>query len=192
MYISTNGIVNFNNCDISYNTSKSGAGLYLNNGKEINIFNCNIHHNNASIYGGAIYMNNVNGSKLTIVAGETEQENTIIANNSSVDVGGAIYVLLNTTIDLDSVTFENNSGKSGGAIYAEGAIIEAKNTLFINNNAVKHGGAIYAFPYTDEETNVKTHSSVSLLDNTTFESNNAGTESSTGSYGGAVYMNSGT
>ena len=114
-----------------------------------------------------------NTGKLTLI-------NTTLSNSISNNNGGAVYNVGTLTI-INSI-FENNCANLGGAIYSGGNSkselnIRIINTTFVDNTALgnsnnKGGGAIYA----------QASSGNFILENVTFENNNAGKYG-----GGALY-----
>ena len=90
--------------------------------------------NEATIYGGAIYSDDL--STVNVTSSEFEGNN---ATN-----GGAVY--FNGAGNVSNCIFTANSAENGGAIYGRG---NATDSVFTNNAASNLGGAIYNCNYED-------------------------------------------
>ncbi len=142
------GTINLDGTSISENYAFGKGGGIYNNGGTININNVEIKSNIASDDGvigggGAIY--NTAGGNLTIT-------NTLIKNNSSYIMGGAIVdnsTSIMGTVSLTNVIFKNNSADAvnmgvGGALYMQGSGFATINSCeFSDNFTNKEGGAIW-------------------------------------------------
>ena len=109
--------------------SEYSGGAIINNGILI-IESCEFLDNSSDDYGGAIYTS----SKLHI------KDSKFIENRA--DYGGAIYLDLDSILNLDGSLFESNSSEfEGGAIYNKSKLL-IYGSLFDKNASFK-GGAIY-------------------------------------------------
>lgn len=91
------------------------------------------------VTGGAGSIVNLSGMRLTAGHGPAGYD------------GGAIYVTINTTVNISSMQFDNNSAsgnsccEKGGAIFSEGALT-ITNTSFLSNSAVQMASAVAVWP----------------------------------------------
>ena len=69
-------------------------------------------------------------------------ENCRFIDNSSDDLGGAIYNAPNSKLAIQSSIFEENRSDFGGAIYND-SILNISNSIFKSNSSEFDGGAIY-------------------------------------------------
>lgn len=131
-----NSFLSITNSKIDSNTQ--GGLVCADNNSFLHISDSEISNNNATSF----------DSPIEILDCEVEINNSLIANNSSVDDGGAINILRGK-LTLNSVIFEGNLADSdsdnngnGGAIHAASdAEIIARSTCFKNNTA-QNGGAL--------------------------------------------------
>lgn len=136
----------------------SGAGAYLNNHVTLN--NCTIINNEASMYGGGVYINSTGGSAHVtlnncIIADNiasmgggvcdrvgANYTNCRINNNIASTKGGGIYLYNNTEPTLKNCIINNNTAQSAGGMYARG-LFTAYNCDFVMNLATESIGGIY-------------------------------------------------
>ena len=120
-------------------TGKNGGGIYIEDGKSINLDGVitSIRNNKAS-NGGAIYLKGTTGGVQVTLGNTTMDSNEVTGN------GGAIYIK-GGNLQLDKATVQNNKAESkGGAIYVDGGGIKIRNTtIFSSNTAGGDGGAVY-------------------------------------------------
>ncbi len=90
----------------------------------------------------AIY---VNGGAEFEIAGEAKITNFNIANNTDINIGGAIYAAKGavTTIS-ENATMSGNRAKKGGAVYNYKGVVNI-NGGFIKENTAMNGGGIYNY-----------------------------------------------
>ncbi len=127
--------------EIKNNKALRGGGIY---NDEWLIIECgNISSNYSASYGGGISTSSALDSQ-TFIGTATGSKKVVIADNSSVKSGGALYSNTRSPIVIyGNTTFRNNSSKSiGGAIYTAGGLT-IRNTQFIGNRSASLGGAIY-------------------------------------------------
>jgi len=136
----------------------SGAGVYLNNYVTLN--NCIIINNEASMYGGGIYINSTGGTAHVtlnncIIADNNasmgggvcdrvgaDYTNCRINNNIASTKGGGIYLYNNAEPTLKNCIISNNTATSAGGMYARGQFT-AYNCDFVMNLATESIGGIY-------------------------------------------------
>lgn len=136
----------------------SGAGVYLNNYVTLN--NCTIVNNEASMYGGGVYINSTGGTvhvtlhncrimdnNASMGGGVcdrigAEYTNCRISNNIASTKGGGIYLYNNTTPTLKNCIISNNTANNAGGMYARGQFT-AYNCDFVMNLATESVGGIY-------------------------------------------------
>ena len=136
----------------------SGAGVYLNN--HVTLSNCIIINNEASMYGGGIYINSTGGTAHVtlhncVIADNNasmgggvcdrvgaDYTNCRINNNIATTKGGGIYLYNNTEPTLKNCIINNNTATSAGGMYARGQFT-AYNCDFVMNLATESVGGIY-------------------------------------------------
>ena len=136
----------------------SGAGAYLNN--YVTLANCNILNNEASMYGGGIYINSTGGTAHVAFNNCRIMDNTAsmgggvcdrigadytncrINNNRASTKGGGIYLYNNTEPVLKNCIISNNTASNAGGMYARGQFT-AYNCDFVMNLATESVGGIY-------------------------------------------------
>lgn len=136
----------------------SGAGAYLNNYVTLN--NCNIINNEASMYGGGVYINSTGGTAHVTLHNCRIMDNSAsmgggvcdrigadytncrISNNRASTKGGGIYLYNNTEPTLKNCILSNNSAVSAGGMYARGKFT-AYNCDIVMNLATESIGGIY-------------------------------------------------
>lgn len=110
-------------------------------GSQLNISKADFSGNEASLYGGALFLADTAGGEVTIT------DSTFTGNKSEL-LGGAIFNAGTLTITGDN-TFTGNKAEGtngwGGAIYNAGTLT-VDGTRFENNTASAQGGAIYVHP----------------------------------------------
>ena len=136
----------------------SGAGAYLNNYVTLN--NCTIINNEASMYGGGIYINSTGGTAHVTLNNCVIMDNSAsmgggvcdrigadytncrISNNRASTKGGGIYLYNNTEPTLKNCILSNNSAQSAGGMYARGKFT-AYNCDIVMNLATEDIGGIF-------------------------------------------------
>ena len=136
----------------------SGAGVYLNNYVTLN--NCIIRNNEASMYGGGVYINSTGGTahvtlyncivsdNVASMGGGVcdrvgaDYTNCRINNNIATTKGGGIYLYNNTEPTLKNCIINNNTANNAGGMYARGQFT-AYNCNFVMNLATESVGGIY-------------------------------------------------
>jgi parallel beta-helix repeat protein len=136
----------------------SGAGAYLNNYVTLN--NCTIINNEASMYGGGVYINSTGGTAHVTLNNCRITDNTAsmgggvcdrigadytncrISNNRASTKGGGIYLYNNTEPTLKNCVLSNNTAQNAGGMYARGKFT-AYNCDFVMNLATESIGGIY-------------------------------------------------
>lgn len=136
----------------------TGAGAYLNNYVTLN--NCQIINNEASMFGGGVYVNSTGGTahvdlKNCIIMDNSASmgggvcdriganyANCRISNNTATTKGGGIYLYNNTEPTLKNCILSNNTAKNAGAMYARGQFT-AYNCDIVMNLATESIGGIF-------------------------------------------------
>lgn len=136
----------------------SGAGVYLNNYSTLN--NCSIILNEATMYGGGIYINSTGGTAHVTLNNCRIMDNSAsmgggvcdrvgadytncrISNNTASTKGGGIYLYNNTEPTLKNCIISNNTASNAGGMYARGKFT-AYNCDFVRNLAMESVGGIY-------------------------------------------------
>ena len=136
----------------------SGAGVYLNN--YVTLTNCNIYNNEASMYGGGIYINSTGGTAHVTLQNcrimdnnasmggglcdrvGADYTNCRISNNTASTKGGGIYLYNNTEPTFKNCIISNNTANNAGGMYARGQFT-AYNCDFVMNLATESIGGIY-------------------------------------------------
>ena len=136
----------------------SGAGVYLNNYTTIS--NCVIRNNNASMFGGGLYLNAggsiahtilsncaITGNSASMGGGLCDRvggtlTNCNLSNNTASTKGGGLYLYNNIEPTLTNCIFANNTANSAGAIYNRGKIT-ASNCDFVMNYGTDEIGGIF-------------------------------------------------
>ena len=136
----------------------SGAGAYLNN--YVTLSNCQILNNEASMYGGGVYINSTGGAAHVTLNNCRIIDNSAsmggglcdrigadynrcrISNNTATTKGGGIYLYNNTEPTFKNCILSNNTAKSAGGMYARGKFT-AYNCDIVMNLATESIGGIY-------------------------------------------------
>ncbi len=104
------------------NNAYRGGALYIGNADTVEIKDSYFDSNTVTGNGGALYLEQSENTDVTI-SGTTFTSNTATNTNNdgptiTVGYGGALYLNLNTAIEITSATIiDNAAGKSGGGIY---------------------------------------------------------------------------
>lgn len=112
----------------------SGAGVYLNN--YVTLSNCTIKHNNATMYGGGIYINSTGGTA------RVNLNHTVIRDNSA-SMGGGICDRVGANYTNCSIS-NNTSSTKGGGIYLYNSAEPVFKNCILSNNTAKNAGGMYA------------------------------------------------
>ena len=137
----SSGTLDITGCTITKNTAKNGGAIYCENGT-INV-NDPLTENTATASGGAI---SVAGKGVVNVLATA----TLSAN--SAPIGGAVYLDMGGTANINGATLENNKAEkgNGGAIAATDKSTETPAPVTLNitnatlkNNTARYGGAVY-------------------------------------------------
>ena len=120
------------NCDIVRNVCDFGGGILVENGCKLIMDGCSLSENRS-------LSNNGGGGAMEIRSGAVlYANNTVIANNSSSEIGGAIN-LNQGTVYLTNCTISGNTNQTGGGAEAGAGIginygiLYAANCIFMNN-----------------------------------------------------------
>ncbi len=135
-------VVIFENFTISNGSSNApdltngyGGGIYMGNSSTLNLNNCVVTANTATINGGGIYMANTSTAHLS--------KSTISNNSAPNGNGGGILIFDSGTLNIDSSTVSGNSSVNGGGVYnGTSGTINATTNTFDGNTAARSGGAV--------------------------------------------------
>ena len=131
-YISSS-VVTFSGLEFRNGASSYGGNFRLSYGAAVSINSCALI--GATAYqGAAIYAS----SRTTI-----RIKNSVIANNTASNEGGALMVTYGSVAVEDSTFLSNSAGASGGAAACHYCSLTATHTLFKGNSAAGWGGAFY-------------------------------------------------
>jgi len=155
------------NSTVARNSSSNGGGIRLSGGT-LDITDCIVADNEATLGGGGIYLR-----------GAATVASSIISNNRVSDIygkGGGIYcegdlTVINSTITGNAAT---HRGGWGGGFYVSGHDLTINASTVAHNSAFDKGGGIYAYQGTLN------------ISNSTF------TQNSAGAYGGTIFCNAGS
>ena len=168
-------VVNIKGVKIYDNKAKIGAGIMVQNKAVVNMEECQIVNNHATLNGGGIY---------TYSNGTLNLTNCVLQDNTAQSEGGGAYLAARTYLNMDNCTVENNEAKEGGggAVCSTGFGLTVKNSIIRNNKAAGSGGACYAGLMAA----ITGRDALGVvLENTVFEKNTSGGQ------GGALFLSSG-
>jgi len=165
IFLDRDNYVDFNDCDISYNTAACGGGLYCFRSPESRIIRCEIKHNNAS--GGVTVwfeyferdpndpnfpldpLNPIDTSDPNFDPNDPDYIRNRYEAHSDIAEGGGIYSWVGPRLIKDTEICYNTARMSGGGLYLAsdedpGTTIgpELNNCLIANNEAGRDGGGI--------------------------------------------------
>lgn len=117
--------------------SDFGAGLFINNSRNVSIRNCHITRNEGDCGSGVA----VRGASQ---ANFTDCTFSYNASTSGIAEGGGLEVVAGSSAELDRCTFYGNKAKRAGAIsvYTSGEVT-ITNSLLVNNYTTSFAGAVY-------------------------------------------------
>jgi|GEM_PF-4814196 len=129
-------------CQFNNNVGGQSGGAFNCSGSEINIYNTEINHNEATTGIGA------DGAGMTLYTCTVYLHNVELKDNfcsppNSFNRGGAINIGQSNLV-MDSVVISNNIADEGGAIYSASSSIRMMHSLIHGHHAQK-GGAIYSW-----------------------------------------------
>ena len=121
------------NCNFSFNVGQSAGAIWCGNGAKIILDGCSFTQNRSN--GGSGY----GGGAIGASGAKVYANNTIFANNSTQEIGGAINIyggnvyLMNCTVAGNCSSGGNEY--YGGGIGKNGGVFHAVNSIFIDNYA---------------------------------------------------------
>ena len=118
-------------CNFTSNIASYGGAINIMESSTIK--NCNFDGNNATMDGGAIY---VQKSEVTV-------DECSFTDNTASRKGGAVYINNYGNNTVSNSDFISNSAENGGAIYNDGTDSIITNNEFDKNSASANGGSIY-------------------------------------------------
>ena len=135
-----------NNGEISMNSARYGAGVYLDN-SQFTMNNGSVEGNQASYKGGGVYLIGrdsvftMNGGDIT---GNYAEGNTVVPEGGGVYVDSGSFILFDGTIHENGARYSDRSGGNGGGVY----ITESGNFYIVggviqDNSASVNGGGVY-------------------------------------------------
>lgn len=159
----TGSTIVLDNVGFVANESNDGGGaIYIDGEKDAELIDVKFIGNKGTT-GGAVY----HDSESLVI------ENVFFENNQATQNGGALYVGLNSAVQITQGTFyENKASNDGGAVYSDGSFF-LTNGEFTSNESYRNGGALYSSYYCE-------------IRSANFTNNIAS------NYGGSVYNNSET
>ena len=114
----------------------NGSAVKVNSGSYVDIINCTFNNNNATDYGGAVYIESDDSGKISKITNS-------YFNNNNASKGGAIYISApNTIINLTAFN-ENTAVDDGAGVYVAGDYCNISNSNFTKNIAWDDGAAVY-------------------------------------------------
>ena len=160
--------VTMDDSKINQNTAHNGGGLYVKTGSA-ELKECTIKENNASNYGGGIYLETEN-------AAATIEDCTIDSNRAET-TGGGIAVWTNSKIDILNSTIVKNSASNGG-----GVSVYSNSTAKLVSGKIAHnkatatdgnGGGVFIYPTSNFELvdDPVVIENIKINDNTTADNN---------------------
>ncbi|MBD3167292.1 T9SS type A sorting domain-containing protein [bacterium] len=147
-------------CGLTDNQALHGGAINVLNG-DLTLDSCRVENNTADSSGAAVRLmanasatctrtrfaeNTARTGGAVNVGGRSDWEAfaSHFTDNEANAAGGALMVLDDASVLLDSCTFSNNTAPLGGAVYAYLAELEASGCRFESNQADQAGGALYA------------------------------------------------
>lgn len=127
--------------------STDGTGGAIMAGKiELRIVNSELVSNTAVGHGGAIYMEDVNGSDNVY---DISVHSSVFSSNASEEYGGALYMYSKIRGYIHDTDFDSNTAVRGAAVYMTGANLEINGSEMTGNTTSGTGGAwaIYSNSY---------------------------------------------
>ena len=116
--------VSFIALNLTGGNADKGGGIYSTAGVVLNLTDCAVYGNTASLRGGGICKNS---GSLTLV-------NCSITDNTATNAGGGIYKDSGTLTLINCTVAENTTTKAGGGIYHYGGETEIYNTIVAQNS----------------------------------------------------------
>ncbi|MCK4357283.1 MAG: T9SS type A sorting domain-containing protein, partial [Candidatus Cloacimonetes bacterium] len=122
------------------NSAQNGGGIYSLNCNSLEIKNVSLINNEASQYGGGVYINEC----------DPMIENCIISQNIANRGAGIYFIIANTQIVNCLITDNAAIGASaiGGGIYSNTSNPDFVNCTIANNSAVSYAGGIFVYSST--------------------------------------------
>lgn len=132
--------------DLVITKSSSGPIFYLET--DAYKYDTSLQIGNTSAQGARIVLDGnefyQSGSLIHSLWSDVSLNNVLLRNNHTSGNGGGIYVGMETTLRMKSVTIENNVGANGGGMYMDGRTRVHLNGVTIRNNtATNRGGGVY-------------------------------------------------
>jgi len=110
-----------------------GVGAYMNSA--VHLVDANFHSNKASEMGGGVAAESHSAIDLSV-------GRSVFVNNEG-ELGGAIAINMNSTVNVAACDFSDNHGGHGGALYANGASsVVITNSSLVGNRASMNGGVV--------------------------------------------------
>ena len=138
-------VMNFNGCKFIDNKTTNayayGGVIMLEPDTEnviVNITKCTFDSNSATVTATS---EKSRGGAIFIAGGTVNVKESTFKNNTSANLGGAIYADRNAILNISQSNFEANTASYGGAIHTSGITYSIENSSF-NSNSARRGGAI--------------------------------------------------
>ncbi|HEX42087.1 MAG TPA: hypothetical protein ENN81_08510, partial [Phycisphaerales bacterium] len=156
LYVFESNDLSIADCNIAYNTSGRGGGVYFENSPLAMLMHCTIRHNRAGVMtvSRAYFLPDPNDPNLPPAPIDPRDPNfnpndpNLIIVDSNVTVpgqGGGIYSFAGPLLIADTDISFNTTTTSGGGLYLAGGqnrLRQLSNCLITNNSAVRDGGGL--------------------------------------------------
>ena len=162
IYDGSKAVLEINGSYFSNNSADEGGAMNIQMQSNLSLNYCTFNYNSATVDGGAILvMSNVKlkvgktnftdnsaarlgGALLTDTEAECHIEWSVFNRNAAkTKAGGAVYVVSNSSLQLENTNFINNNAADGGAIYIQdNSNLQTNTCSFSKNFAKQDGGAI--------------------------------------------------
>lgn len=183
--------VTMNGGSLTNSVGATGAACYFAYNSVVTMEDVSVTDNTATGNGviyilGTITMDNVTATDNTAYAGGVlyasgadtmaTVKNSTFSGNEATE-GGAVYLKVKATVNLENSTMQENTAKYGGVVNVyDGATLNLSGTTFRNNSATADGGAVYTKAAYVNGTDAA-------------DSVNTFTGNTAANHGGAVYVN---
>lgn len=143
---------------LQHGSSGSGSGAYINGFATLS--HCIIRNNHTNTYGGGVYVNNngsnnqvnlnnctITGNTASLGGGLCDRSNAslincIISNNQATTKGGGAYLYNSASTTFKGCLISNNTALEGGGIYSKGKS-QLQNCTVVKNEGTDNAGGAY-------------------------------------------------
>ncbi|QOJ14699.1 MAG: hypothetical protein HRU75_08630 [Planctomycetia bacterium] len=171
-------VVELVNCRVMRNAATLGGGLHVSNNAQATLTGTALFGNHARDDGGAVYV------AAASVAGSSELRDCVLERNTAADGGGAIRATGLGRLYLIGSVVRHNSADRGGGLFAggSGGALHVVSSTFEGNAATQFGGGVALVAASA----ASTITNGVFVGNATFDNSDLGQES-----GAGVYLNGG-